>query len=109
MRQVNRKRRPEEWARAYGSVERVQWMQRQPSVASGDGPCVNAHVSPPDGLPSGIGRKADYVWVVPLTEAEHTELHAVGEETFQRRKGIDLAECAAEVHLRWIAYQGGAA
>lgn len=95
-------RTPEEFERVYGGDERRAWVSRLPSVASGNGPCVNAHVTPPDGLPSGTGRKGDYVWIVPLTKAEHDELHAIGEDTFQTKYGIDLAECAAETHAAWL-------
>jgi hypothetical protein len=44
LRSFNRKRKAKEWKRAYGSEERVKWIQRQPSVVSGRRPCENAHV-----------------------------------------------------------------
>lgn len=97
-----RERRTRQWERAYGSEERVKWVQSLPSVVSGNGPCVNAHVPDPNG-PSGMGRKSDARWIVPLTLAEERELHRVGIETFQRRHRVDLQAKAREIEARWRA------
>lgn len=95
-------REDEEWARAYHSVERVNWTNAQPSVASGKGPCVNAHVDPDEGLPSGVSRKGDYKWIVPLTVEEHRDqLHQWGQDTFQRHYGIYLPGKAREHEAKW--------
>ena len=96
----------EEWARAYHSPERANWTNAQPSVASGKGPCVNAHVDPDEGLPSGVSRKGDYKWIVPLTVEEHRDqLHQWGQGTFQRHYGIYLAGKAREHQERWRQHQ----
>ena len=92
-----------EFARVYGSEERVEWTRNSPSVASGKGPCVNAHVTPDVGLPSGTGRKADHRWIVPLTDEEHREHHA-GQATFEARYGITLPGKAREHHAKWLAH-----
>jgi len=86
--------------RAYGGADRADWMTRQPSVVSGAGPCVNVHVKT-----GGVGRKADAKWVVPLTDAEHHELHAIGQKTFEAKYGIDLAFQAAIIDARWEVYR----
>ena len=95
----------EKFEREFGSKERVEWTQQQPSVASGKRPCVNAHVDPGVGLPSGTGRRGDYRWIVPVTEEEHTEMHAHGEKTFQARYGIYLPGKAREHQERWRRHQ----
>ncbi|HSH44398.1 MAG TPA: hypothetical protein VK966_00945 [Longimicrobiales bacterium] len=92
----NPARRDREWARAYGSEDRVAWVQRQPSVVSGKRPCVNAHVRT-----GGTGRKADARWIVPLTWEEHEDLHRVGVATFQREHGVDLEAEARRVDAEW--------
>jgi hypothetical protein len=98
---VNRKRKAKEWERAYGSEERVRWIQYLPSVVSGQTPCENAHVKT-----GGTGRKADACWIVPLTTAEHRELHDCGPETFQARHEIDLIEQARLTEQAWRERQG---
>lgn len=86
-----------EWLRVFGSYDRVEWVTAQPSVASGRGPCVNAHTKN-----GGAGRKADYIWIVPLTNFEHTaELHQHGQRTFERKYSIDLIQCAVDTEARW--------
>jgi len=95
-----------EWERVYGSKARVEWIQSLPSVASGKGPCVNAHVTPDNGLPSGTGRKADARWIVPLTAVEHHELHQRGELTFQALYGVNLAGKAREIDAEWRILNG---
>ena len=95
-----------EWARVYGSRERCRWISEQPSVASGRGPCVNAHVTPNDDPPSGMGRKPDARWIVPLTYLEHLELHASGTQTFQAYYGINLVGKAREIDRQWRLLNG---
>lgn len=94
----------EEFARKYHSRERVLWMQRQPSIISGEVPCVNAHV----GI-EGIGRKADYTKIVPLTKAEHDEIEKPngGIKTFCAKYSVSiewLLEQAAATERRWQEY-----
>lgn len=99
----NPERQEQEWERAYESEERVKWVQDQPSVASGDTPCVNAHVPDPSG-PSGMGRKADAAWVVPLTLEEERELHRIGVQSFEEKHDVVLQEEARRTDRRWRDY-----
>jgi hypothetical protein len=85
-----------EWLRAYGSSERVMWIIRHPSVVSGRGPCVNAHVRT-----GGVGRKADAKWIIPITFKEHNELHQHGQKTFEQKHGIDLLKAAEKIEAEW--------
>jgi hypothetical protein len=95
---VNRKRKAANWLRAYGSEERVQWFAAQPCVVSGEGPCENVHVRG-----DGMGRKAGYQSIVPMTAAHHRELHSLGLRSFEAKYHLDLAQLAEIYHALWLA------
>lgn len=108
-RRIARKpRKPSEFARIYGSRERVRWVKAQPSVASGKRPCVNAHT-----VTGGTQYKAGFETIVPLTHYEHTaELHQWGKERFEKHYGIDLDAAAVETARRYaesLAHHGWSA
>lgn len=88
-----------EWLRIYGGEERITWVQQQPSVASGKYPCVNAHTAN-----GGKSRKAGYQTIVPLTWAEHQELHCIGVDTFGLKYNVDLVAEAVKINERWERY-----
>lgn len=88
------------WRRAFGSVERVEFVKALPSVASGKGPCVNAHVRT-----GGTSRKADACWIVPLTDYEHRhELHQHGARWFEAKYSVDLEACAVATEAAWLTH-----
>ena len=91
-----------EFLRAFGSVERTEWIARHGSIISGGGPCVNAHVRT-----GGMGRKADACWIVPLTWEEHNELHQHGAATFEAKYRVNLADEAARIESEWKREQEG--
>jgi len=95
----NAKRRISEFVRCYGSKERVAWVKSQRSVASGKGPCVNAHTRG-----DGAGRKAGARWIVPLTDAEHRELHRIGVASFEKKYGLNLDFMAAQTAMAYDAH-----
>ena len=99
VKKINASRKAAEFDRAYGGSERAEWVTRQPSVVSGVHPCVNAHVRT-----GGVSRKADARWVVPLTPAEHDELHRIGKASFEAAHHIDLDHEAAITDARWEQY-----
>lgn len=96
---TNPVRRAKERFRTYGGIERLSWIQGQPSILSGKLGCVNVHVRG-----GGAGRKSDAKWIVPLTEAEHHELHQHGQKTFEAAHQIDLLHWAAVIDARWEQY-----
>ena len=103
---INRKRKAREWARAYGSPERVAWVASLPCLVCGYGPCENAHIKS-----GGAGRKADAALVINLCKLHHAEQHHFGIETFGARHGLDLQACAAVLDHEWAfrcASTGGA-
>ena len=85
----------------YGPPGFVEWIREQPSVASGKGPCEAAHTKI-----RGAKLKGHWTTIVPLTRQEHIgELHqSMGPQTFERHYGIDLASCAFDTHVRWLAH-----
>ena len=113
MKRSNPKRRKRERERAYGPPERREWVKTLDCVACGrvateDNPSVNSHIKPdPDNLteyrPSGMGRKEDYRWVVPLCPDCHSRLdtHPEGQKGFERECFVDLNLEACLVEIDW--------
>lgn len=83
--------------RAFGGEDHDEWIKWQPSVVSGKTPCVAAHVRG-----GGVAYRADACWTVPMTYAEHQEMHNVGQKTYAARHGLDL-DALAVAH--WAAFQ----
>ena len=98
-----------EFIRVWDSEEFRQYTERSPSVVSGKGPCVGHHVRPNPDPPAGTGRKPDAKWVVPLTELEHSELHTIGQKTFERKYQVFLAAEALAHWSRWLDVSEGLA
>lgn len=96
VRPANRRRKASEWARAYGSRERVEFIRYLPCVVCGHTPCQNAHIQG-----GGASRKADATTVIPLCALHHGEQHIVGTDTFARRYNLDLPALAAETERAW--------
>lgn len=83
------------------------WVRNQPSCASGKfsmyvdgvGRCVAHHVRRASN--SGTGIKGAYI-TIPLTDAEHSELHDRGEKTFVKEHGIhELDEVLWRHRHKW--------
>ena len=101
MKRANPARRAKEWARAYGSLERVYYISNH--LACSVDYCfsrdiVNAHTET-----GGAGRKADAETVIPLCNLHHAEYHK-GAKTFVARYGIDLFGYAADTEMFWQLY-----
>ena len=62
-------RRAREFARAYGSKERVQFVQTIPCILCARTPSVNAHMK----SKSGMGRKGDYTTIAALCHECHLQ------------------------------------
>lgn len=99
---TNAKRRLKEWARAYGSEERVAFVKALGCLVAGRGvdacfgPVDVAHVAT-----GGMGRKADASLTVGLCRGHHCEQHQYGTARFGEKYGVDLVVCAAQVEWRW--------
>lgn len=105
---VNRKRRASEFARCYGSKERVAWVKSLPCAVRSlglsifampcHGPMDNAHT-----VTGGMGRKADAETIIPLCRRHHEGFHAGRWDPVfvQAARGY-----ATEVEQRWRA-EGG--
>lgn len=99
---VNPERREREWARAYGSLERVYYVSTALGCVVPDchdsGPMENAHVET-----GGTGRRADADRVVPMCERHHAEHHR-GRLTFAEKYGLDLDVSARLTETQWQLY-----
>ena len=105
---TNAARRRKEWARAYGSKERVAFVKSLPcATCHATEGIENAHIRT-----GGKGRKADYVAIVPLCRSNsygegcHNYLHRVGRASFEWAWGIDLDAAAAATEKAWVEFQG---
>ena len=96
---TNATRRATAFVRAYGSKERVEFVQALPCYVCGAIPSENAHTET-----GGMGRKADAHTVIPLCPTHHRRLHANGIRYFETWYGITLAHAAAITDARYEQY-----
>ncbi len=96
----NVKRAAKNFARAYGSKERVEWVnaQRCVSCLGTQYPRQNHHV-----ITGGTGRKSDYRHVVGLCWHCHSYVHSMGELPY-RRPLSDLIPIAERTEIKWQLY-----
>jgi hypothetical protein len=87
----NAERQAKEFARSYGSDERVEWFKALGCCICGKRPSENAH-----SRGGGAGRKADAHYILPLCRSHHRELHQEGIETFEASYSINLDATADE-------------
>ena len=85
------------FARVYGGPDRVSWIQAQPCIVCGKGPCQNAHVGPKGS--KGMSYKAGKEWIVPLCCTCHDRSHRATLES-----GVDLEHWAQVIDARYEAY-----
>ena len=62
------------------------------------GPIEAAHVR--IGTDGGTGMKPGDNWALPLCSEHHASQHRIGEQSFEKRHGIDMKAIAAEMWLR---------
>lgn len=106
----NAKRHTREWLRAYGSVERVEFVKGLPCVACGRvGFAENTHCAT-----GGMGRKAHFTMIAPLcghlwsiVNNCHGELHRIGIKSFEEKYGVDLSSCSRETEKKWQEHKLG--
>lgn len=95
---INRKRRAKEFARAYGSSERVMAMKLSPCDGCGRVPHEDALNENAHTEGGGAGRKADFATIVTLCPDCHRLWHYLGStEAFDGWKGTDLRATAARL------------
>ena len=101
---------PKQFARIYGSPERVAFVKALGCSICGwdctvprpnQGHVIeNCHVSGP-GTDSGTGRKSSHQWIVPFCNRHHDEYDG-GKKSFRSRYSFDDLARAAEVHQAWL-------
>jgi hypothetical protein len=99
----NPERQKKEKARSYGSLARVNWVKRHPCCVPG---CENQNVENAHIKSGGMGRKADYHWIVPLCFEHHRggddSIHELGSaELFDKVHDISLEYIAARLEREW--------
>ena len=97
---VNRKRRAREFARSYGSSDRVEFVKALPCSVLGCGirPSENAHLTN-----DGLGRKADADQIFPLCRQHHDEFDKGkdGKSAFCDKYKLDAAYQATLAEMAW--------
>jgi hypothetical protein len=100
VRKRNPKRQRSEFARAYGSKERAEWVRSLRCVVRGClGASENVHIAT-----GGVSRKADAERIVPMCRLHHTALHGGGQALYEAAWGINLKDEAARTEKLWIEY-----
>lgn len=101
IRATRRAKAAEDFARKYHSVERVEFVKSLPCFASGiRGNIENAHVSDPTRT-KGMGRKASYLGIVPLSVECHRLLHRNPARFTERFGEFDWDAAAAWTEAEW--------
>jgi len=99
---VNRKRKASEFARCYGSKERVAWVKRQ-NCAVGSAACCgeihNAHA-----FGDGTSRRADAEFILPMCDYHHRQMHYRGAMTFETMYNMNLYAASQRTNARWLAH-----
>ncbi len=94
------KRKPTEFARIYGSKERVLFVKDLPCVGCGLWhPVENHHIEG-----DGLSRKADYTKIVPLCLPCHREYHSTSRRAFEKKHEVKLGTEAKLTESAWQAY-----
>lgn len=91
-------KRAAEFARCYGSEERVAWVKTLRCAVPG---CASGRIDNAHAVSGGAARKADARHVLPLCFLHHRELHQLGARTFEKKYEISLALAAEETEARW--------
>ncbi len=99
---TNPKRKASEFARCYGSKERVLFVKALPCVACDRAPCENHHIRN-----GGAGRKADYDKIIPLCTSHHDRWHEKGARSFVATYGLDLGKLATATESKWQSFLSG--
>jgi hypothetical protein len=96
----NAKRQAKQFARAYGSEERVSWMKRQRCLTCGDhGPCENSHLR----SRAGMGRKGNAEKTIPQCKPCHDlyPRRSKWRARFPHWTDEKLEAAAAVIEARW--------
>lgn len=84
--------RMQQITKTHRSVRYLDYIRRQPCVVTGSSPAVAHHTSK-----AGMALKGSDYLTVPLKPELHSELHTIGQETFQRKYNVDFSDCIARL------------
>jgi hypothetical protein len=103
----NANRAADNFTRAYGSEERVEFVGQLPCIVPG---CPSLHQDNAHIEGDGGSRKAGADKVVPLCRGHHRtrkdSLHNLGREEFEGTHYVDLAALALDTERTWRRYAG---
>jgi hypothetical protein len=104
-RSASRRRKKERtentFARCFHSKGRVEWVKSQSCAATGKrGNIDNAHVADPFN-DKGMGRRAHYSGIVPLSRDAHRLLHRDPERFYAKYGAFDWPSLAAYTEQQW--------
>ena len=94
-----RGRSVEDFARVYGSKERVRWVKNLPCIFCGaqTGMCQNAHIRN-----GGLSRKADACFIVPACFTCHRRMDSgIGKRAIAAEYELDLEAEAIRIEAEW--------
>lgn len=78
--------------KVYRSERYLRFVRQQPCIVTGSVPTVAHHTSK-----AGMALKGSDYLTVPLKPELHSELHTIGQETFQRKYNIDFGTSIAHL------------
>ena len=94
-------RKQSERERIYGPTGFLDWLHKLPCLVCGHRGDIHAHHTPHPS--SGMGRRADWVALVPICSAHHRMIHDIGQKRVAAMAGLDWARAAARVQAAWEA------
>ena len=83
--------------KTFRSERYLKFIRQQPCLISGSSPCVPHHTSK-----SGVSLKGSDYETVPLIPELHSELHAIGQKTFQEKHNVDFSACITRLLSEYI-------
>lgn len=97
-----KKRSASEFARVYGSAERVEWIKSQRCIGCRNPATDGHHIAT-----GGMGRKAHHSTIVPTCHVCHLYIHNHGARAFEAMYRITLAVAAESTHRAWYLHAHG--
>ncbi|OPY03520.1 MAG: hypothetical protein A4E60_00185 [Syntrophorhabdus sp. PtaB.Bin047] len=89
--------RMQQITKTHRSPKYLAFIRRQPCVVSGSSPSVPHHTSK-----AGMALKGSDYLTVPLTPELHSELHTIGQESFQRKYNVDFSVCITRLLSAYV-------
>lgn len=89
--------RMQQITKTHRSARYLDFIRQQPCVVSGFCAVVAHHTSK-----AGVALKGSDYLTVPLTPELHSELHTIGQESFQRKYNVDFSVCITRLLSAYV-------